>query len=76
MTRYSASEIQGINKRKKIVERTVKELVGSSPEEFLNPNRYKTTIKKSSNIDMWVHIRAINLIKSFLKKSIEYQILL
>jgi len=50
MTRYSASEIQGINKRKKIVERTVKELVGSSPEEFLNPNRYKTTVKKSSNI--------------------------
>ena len=47
MTSYSASELQGFNRRKKIIERTVKELVGSSPEEFLDPNRYKTTVKKS-----------------------------
>ena len=47
MTSYSASELQGINRRKKIGERNVKELVGSSPEKFLDSDRYKTTVKKS-----------------------------
>jgi len=47
MTSFSASEHQGINRRKKIGERTVKELIGSSPEDFLDHNRYKTTVKKS-----------------------------
>ena len=50
ITSYSASELQGFNRRKKIGERTVKELVGSSWEEFRDPDRYKTTVKKSSNI--------------------------
>ena len=50
MTSYSASKLQGINRRKKIGERTVKELVGLSPENFLDSDRYKTTVKKSSNI--------------------------
>ena len=50
MTSYSASKLQGINRRKKIGERTVKELVGLSPEKFLDSDRYKTTVKKSSNI--------------------------
>ena len=47
MTSFFASEPQGINRRKKIGERTVKELVGSSLENFLDSNRYKTTVKKS-----------------------------
>ena len=47
MTSYSASELQGINRRKKIGERTVKELVGPSPEKFLDSDRYKSTVKKS-----------------------------
>jgi hypothetical protein len=47
MTSYSSSEHKGINRRKKIGERTVKELVGSSPEKFLDSDRYKTTVKKS-----------------------------
>jgi hypothetical protein len=47
MASYSASEHQGINRRKKIGERTVKELVGSSLEKFLDSDRYKTTVKKS-----------------------------
>jgi len=50
MISYSASELQGFNRRKKIGERTVKGLVGSSWEEFLDPDRYMTTVKKSSNI--------------------------
>jgi hypothetical protein len=50
MTSYSASEHQGINRRKKIGKRNVKELVGSSPEKFLDSNRYVTTAKKSSQI--------------------------
>jgi len=49
MTSYSASENLGINRAKSIGERTVKELVGSSPEKFLDSDRYKT-VKKSSNI--------------------------
>jgi hypothetical protein len=47
MTSYSSSEHQGINRRKKIGERTVKEIVGSSLEKFLDSDRYKTTAKKS-----------------------------
>jgi len=47
MTSYSASQHQGINRRKKIGQRTVKEIVGSSPEKFLDSDRYKTTGKKS-----------------------------
>jgi len=50
MTSYSASEIQGFNRRKNIEERTVKELVGSSVKQFLDSDRYKTTVKKSSHI--------------------------
>ena len=34
MTSYSSSKLQGIIRRKKIGERTVKELVGSSFEKF------------------------------------------
>ena len=47
MASYSASELQRIIRRKKIRERTVKELVGSSLEKFLDSDRYKTTVKKS-----------------------------
>ena len=50
MTSYSASELQGINRRKNIGESTVKELVGSSVEQFLDSDRFKTTVKKSSHI--------------------------
>jgi hypothetical protein len=50
MISYSAWELKGINRNKEIGERTVKELVGSSTEEFLNADRYKTTVKKTSNI--------------------------
>jgi len=47
MTSYQASELQGINTPKKIEESTLKELVASSPEKFLDSDRFKTTIKKS-----------------------------
>ena len=49
MTRYSASEIQGLTRHKKIGERTVNELMGKSEEEFLDKGRYETTVKKSSH---------------------------
>jgi len=47
MTSFFASELQGINRRKKIGERTVKEIVGSSLANFMDSDRYKTTVKKS-----------------------------
>jgi len=50
MTSYSASEFQGILRRKKIEDRTVKELVGVSKENFMDSDRYETTIVKSSHI--------------------------
>jgi len=50
MTGYSASELKGINILKKIGERTVKELVGSSSENFLDSDRFVSTVRKSSHI--------------------------
>jgi hypothetical protein len=50
MTSYSALELQGFSRGKKIKERTVKELMGSSAENFIDSDRYKTTVKFFSYI--------------------------
>ena len=45
MVSYIAPKILGIKRRKKIPERSVKELAGFSFEEFIDSNRYENTIK-------------------------------
>jgi hypothetical protein len=47
MVSYTASKIVEIKRGKKIVERSRKEIVGSSVEEFLDSDRYETFVKKS-----------------------------
>ena len=47
--RYTASKIVKIESRKKIEERSVKELMGMSKKKFMDSNRYKTTVKRSRN---------------------------
>ena len=44
MVSYAPSKIVGINRGKKIRERSVEELIGYSFEEFLDSDRYETTI--------------------------------
>jgi hypothetical protein len=50
MVSYLASEIEVVKRGKKIGERSIKELVGSTFKEFKNLNRYVTKIKKTSHI--------------------------
>ena len=50
MVSYTASKIVEIKRGKKIVERSRKEIVGSSVEEFLDSDRYETFVKKSPHI--------------------------
>jgi len=47
MISYSASELQGIKRRKKIEDRTVKELVDESEEKFMDSDRYESKVVKS-----------------------------
>ena len=45
MVSYTASKIVEIKKGKKITERSTKELAGSVVEEFMDSDRYETTLK-------------------------------
>ena len=44
MESYTPPKLIGIKRRKKIEERSMEELVGSSLEEFIDSDRYETTI--------------------------------
>ena len=50
MVSYTASKVVGIKRGKKISERSKKELVGSDIEEFMDSDRYETTVKMSPHI--------------------------
>ena len=50
MVSYTASKVVGIKRGKKIYERSRKELVGSDIEEFMDSDRYETTVKRSPHI--------------------------
>jgi hypothetical protein len=50
MVSYTASKVVGIKRGKKISERSVKELVGSDIEEFMDLHRYETIVKRSPHI--------------------------
>jgi hypothetical protein len=50
MVSFTASKILGIEKHKKVSERSVQELVGLTSEEFLDSDRYETFIKRSPHI--------------------------
>ena len=50
MISYTAPKIAGIKIGKKIRERSVKELVGSSIKEFMNSDRYETIALKNPHI--------------------------
>ena len=50
MISYTASKVVEINRGKKIAERSRKELVGSVVEEFMDSDRYETTVKWSPHI--------------------------
>ena len=50
MLSYSASKIIGIERHKKIEERTAQELIGSDLKEFMDSDRYETTVSKSPHI--------------------------
>ena len=47
---FIASNILEIKKRKKISERSRKELIGSDFEEFIDSDRYKTIVKRIPHI--------------------------
>jgi len=47
---YTASKIVEIKRGKKIAERSRKEIVGASLEEFMNSDRYETFIKRSPHV--------------------------
>ena len=50
MISYKASKVVEIKRRKKISERSSKELAGSDIEEFMDSDRYETTVKWSPHI--------------------------
>ena len=50
MVSYSASKVIGIKRGKKVSERSTKELAGSDIEEFMDSDRYETTVKRSPHI--------------------------
>ena len=50
MESYTTSKIIEIKRAKKLEERSVKELVGSVFEEFMDSNRYETTVNRSTHI--------------------------
>jgi hypothetical protein len=50
MESYTTSKIIEIKRVKKLEERSVKELVGSVFEEFMDSNRYETTVYRSTHI--------------------------
>jgi len=50
MVSYTAPEIVGIKRGKKITERSTKELVGLVVDEFMDSDRYETTVKLSPHI--------------------------
>jgi len=50
MVSYTASKVVGIKRGKKIAERSRKELVGPDFEEFINSDRYETTLKRIPHI--------------------------
>jgi len=50
MISYKASKVVEIKRRKKISERSSKELAGSDIEEFMDSDRYETTVKRSPHI--------------------------
>jgi hypothetical protein len=50
MVSFTASKIIGIKKGKKIGERSIKELVGSTVQEFKDYYQHRTSVKKTPNI--------------------------
>ena len=50
MVSYTPSKISGIKRGKKIRERSVEELIGYSFEEFLDSDRYETTVETDPHI--------------------------
>jgi len=50
MVSYIPSKIIKIKKGKRIGERSIKELAGSTFKEFIDSNRYLTNINKTSHI--------------------------
>ena len=50
MANYIPSKIEGEKRGKKIGERSVKELIGSSFEEFMDSDRYETYVLRTSHI--------------------------
>jgi hypothetical protein len=50
MESYTTSKIIEIKRVKKLEERSVKELAGLVFEEFMDSNRYETTVVRSTHI--------------------------
>ena len=50
MLSYTAPKFIGFQRGEKIEERTVKELIGSDLKEFMDSDRYETTVLMSQHI--------------------------